>query len=279
MSKRLTIRDIAASKSQTPLVSLTAYTAPMAQLLDPHCDILLVGDSVGMVLYGMESTLPVTLDMMIQHGRAVVNHSSNALVVVDMPFGSYQQSPQQAFASAARIMQETAAQAVKLEGGESMAETIHFLTNRGIPVMAHIGLMPQSVHQAGGYRFQGRNEEEAQQIRQDAKAVEEAGAFAVVLEGVEQQLAEEMTQIVKIPTIGIGASAQCDGQILVTEDMLGLFEKTPSFVKQYAAIRNDIDQAIVQFAHDVRKRAFPTDQHCLRKKITDTNQRKPANEG
>lgn len=261
--RRKTILDIQDAKGGVPLVVLTAYTAPVARLLDPHVDMLLVGDSLGMVLYGMESTLPVTLDMMIAHGRAVVNASGQALVTVDMPFGSYQASHAAAFDAAARILKETGAPAVKIEGGEAMADTIAFLTARGIPVMAHIALMPQQVHAMGGYRYRGRTGAERDTIRRDAKAVEQAGAFAVVVEGTEESLAREVTQMLAIPTIGIGASAMCDGQVLVSEDMLGLTERRPRFAKAYADVSGDIAKAAADYARDVRGRAFPEAQHCF----------------
>ena len=266
--KRFTIRDIAAHKNATPLVVLTSYTPPVARLCDPYVDILLVGDSLGMVLYGFDSTLPVTLDMMIAHGAAVVRASNRALVVVDMPFGSYQQSPEQAFENCARVMKESSCDAVKLEGGELMSETIAFLNARGIPVMAHIGLQPQQVHTLGGYRYQGRTEADAARIMQDALAVEKAGAFAVVLEGIAELLAVAITQKLVIPTIGIGASSACDGQVLVAEDMLGLTasDYVPSFVKQYAALSPTINQAVENYANEVRARTFPAAEHTYGKK-------------
>lgn len=265
--KRKTIRDVGAHKSKTPLVVLTAYTAPMSQLLDPHVDILLVGDSLGMVLYGFESTLPVTLDMMIAHGAAVQRASQKALVVVDMPFASYQTSKEQAYENCARVLKETGCSAIKLEGGTEMAETIAFLIARGIPVMAHVGLQPQRVHQMGGYRYQGRDAAEATRIMQDAQAVETAGAFAVVLEGVQESLAADITKKLSIPTIGIGASASCDGQVLVVEDMLGLTasEYVPSFVKPYAQLAGAISAAVAQYAHEVKKREFPGKEHVYGK--------------
>jgi 3-methyl-2-oxobutanoate hydroxymethyltransferase len=237
--KRLTVPAIqrrkVAGETAEPLVMLTAYTARQAQLLDPHCDLLLVGDSLGQVIYGLPSTLAVTLDMMIAHGAAVVRGSYHAVVIVDMPFGSYEASPQQAFASASRIMAETGAAGVKLEGGTAMAETIAFLAQRGIPVMAHIGLTPQAVNALGGYAARGRSQEEHAKILTDGEAVAQAGAFAVVIEGVVEPIAVALTQALAIPTIGIGASAQCDGQVLVTEDMLGMFERVPRFVKRLSA--------------------------------------------
>ena len=261
--KPFTIRDIAAAKNATPLVVLTAYTTPMARLFDPHVDILLVGDSLGMVLYGFESTLPVTLEMMLLHGAAVKRGAAHAMVVVDMPFGSYQRSPEAAFDAGARVMKETGCDAIKLEGGAEMATTIRFLVERGIPVMAHVGLKPQHVHAMGGYRYQGRSEAEATQIMQDALAVEKAGAFSVVLEGVKETVAASITKQVLIPTIGIGASKNCDGQVLVAEDMLGLSasEYVPSFVKHYASLAPAISKAVAQYAKDVKARKFPGPEH------------------
>lgn len=256
---RKNILSILAQKGQTPLVVLTAYTAPIARLLDESADILLVGDSLGMVLYGMDSTLPVPLEMMIAHGKAVVNSSQKACIVVDMPFGSYQESPEQAFRNAARILAETGAQAVKLEGGAVMADTIHFLTQRGIPVMGHIGLTPQSVHQLGGYKIQGRHKTSEDLLKKDAEAIALAGAFSVVLEGMVEPLAREITALIPIPTIGIGASVACDGQVLVTEDMLGLTPRAPKFVKIYAEMASAIQNAVSHYADDVRNRQFPTD--------------------
>jgi 3-methyl-2-oxobutanoate hydroxymethyltransferase len=253
--------DIKARKGGTPLVVLTAYTTPVARLVDPHCDIALVGDSVGMVLHGMPSTLGVTMEMMILHGRAVVRGLSHAMPVIDMPFGSYEESPQQAFRNAARLMSETGAPCVKLEGGQHMAETIAFLTARGVPVMAHIGLTPQSVNTLGGYKVVGR-EDEAARVMADAKACEAAGAFSIVLEKVPVGLAGQITQSLKIPTIGIGAGADCDGQVLVVDDMLGLFtDFRPKFVKRYAELGKAADEAIAAYAADVRARAFPAVEH------------------
>jgi 3-methyl-2-oxobutanoate hydroxymethyltransferase len=219
-----------------------------------------------MVLYGMDSTLPVTLDMMIAHGAAVVRASKQALVVVDMPFGSYQGSHETAFNAASRVIKETGAQAVKIEGGEEMADTIAFLSTRGIPVMGHVALMPQYVNALGGYRYQGRDTEERKKIMNDALAVEQAGAFAVVLEGVEESLARKITQKLTIPTIGIGASPDCDGQVLVTQDLLGLTPTPPSFVKQYADVGALISDAAAKYAKEVRARTFPTLKHCFVKK-------------
>jgi 3-methyl-2-oxobutanoate hydroxymethyltransferase len=262
--RRRTARDIAQQKNATPIVCLTAYTAPVARALDAHVDLMLVGDSLGMVLYGMETTLGVTLDMMTAHGAAVTRASGHACVVVDLPFGSYQESPQQAFASAARVLRETGCHAVKLEGGAAMAETIAFLTARGVPVLAHVGLTPQSVQVMGGYRTQGRDPEEAERVRADARAVAEAGAFAVVVEGVVERLAKQITRDLSAPTIGIGASAACDGQILVTEDMLGLSgDFRPRFVKRYADLGAAAGEAVAAYADDVRARRFPDAAHVF----------------
>lgn len=261
-TRGVTVAALARRKNAEPIVSLTAYTTPMARLLDPHCDFLLVGDSLGMVVYGLPSTLPVTLEMMIAHGAAVRRGTNHALVVVDMPFGSYQESPVQAFRNAARIMVETGCGAVKLEGGTAMAETIAFLTARGIPVLGHIGLQPQSVNAYGGYGARGRSEAEAERILADARAVAEAGAFGMVVEGVVEPLAREITAAVPVPTIGIGASAVCDGQILVSEDAFGLFaEFTPKFVKHYADLAGTISTAAAAYAEEVRARRFPGPEH------------------
>jgi 3-methyl-2-oxobutanoate hydroxymethyltransferase len=255
--------DIRARKGSAPLVVLTAYTTPMARLVDPHCDIALVGDSVGMVLHGMPSTLGVTMEMMILHGRAVVKGCQKAIVVIDMPFGSYEEGPAQAYRNAARLMAETGAPAVKLEGGQHMADTIAFLTKRGVPVMAHIGLTPQAVNTLGGYKVVGR-EGEADQVMQDARAVQAAGAFAVVLEKVPMGLSGRITEALDIPTIGIGAGVHCDGQVLVIDDMLGLFtEFRPKFVKRYAELGKTADEAIATYAAEVRARAFPGEEHSF----------------
>lgn len=268
--KRLTVPAIKGRKvggeTAEPLVMLTAYTARMAQILDPHCDILLVGDSLGQVIYGLPSTLPVTLDMMCAHGAAVVRGSYHSVVVVDMPFGSYEGSPEQAFASASRVMAETGCAAVKLEGGEAMAETISFLSRRGIPVMAHVGLTPQAVNALGGYAARGRSQEEHDKILADASAVADAGAFAVVIEGVVEPIAAAATRAVGIPTIGIGASAACDGQVLVIDDMLGMFERVPRFVKRYADIATLISESASQYAAEVRARSFPGEEQIYRPK-------------
>src|ERR1044071_1019673 len=268
--KRMTAPAIRArkdgGKTEQPIVMLTAYTMRMAQLLDPHSDMLLVGDSLGQVIYGLPSTVPVTLDMMCAHGAAVVRGSWHAVVAVDMPFGAYEASPEQAFASASRILKETGAAAVKLEGGEAMAETVAFLSQRGIPVIGHVGLTPQAVNALGGYRARGRDDAEANKVLADARAVAEAGCFALVLEGVMEGVADEATRTVACPTIGIGASAQCDGQILVTEDMMGLFERTPRFVKRFGDIASEIQAAAASYAEDVRSRAFPTEEQIYRGK-------------
>lgn len=269
-SKRTTVSDIQALRGVRPIVSLTAYTAPMAQFLDPHVDFLLVGDSLGMVLYGFDTTLPVTLDMMIAHGAAVVRGSSKALVLVDMPFGSYQESPVQAFQSAARIMKETGANGVKLEGGEEMAETISYLVERGIPVIGHVGLTPQLVNSFGGYKTQGRNEVQARKVKADAKAVEQAGAMGFVLEGTMEPLAREIVALSTIPVIGIGASPQCDGQILVTEDMLGLFnEFIPRHVRRFAELGTEIGTAVAAYAEAVKDRSFPGIENTFQPRKTN----------
>lgn len=259
--KRLTIPAIRKrkvdGKTAEPIVMLTAYTARQAQLLDAHCDLLLVGDSLGQVIYGLPSSVPVTLDMMAAHGAAVVRGSYHAAVLVDMPFGTYEASPQQAFDNAARLLKETGCAGVKLEGGEAMAETVAFLTRRGIPVMGHVGLTPQAVNVLGGYNARGRSDAEARKIVTDARALDEAGAFAIVIEGVVEPIAIETTQAVSCPTIGIGGSAQCDGQVLVTEDMLGMFERVPRFVKRYADVAEVISGAAERYAAEVRARTFP----------------------
>lgn len=262
MTKRHSIRDIAARKGGDKLVALTCYTSTMARLLDGQVDILLVGDSLGMVVYGMDSTLAVTLDMMIAHGRAVAASSARSLVVVDMPFASYQASREDAFRAAARVMAETGCAAVKLEGGAEMADTIRFLVERGIPVMGHVGLMPQHFNALGGYRYQGRNEGEATVIRQDAQAVAQAGCFALVLEGVKENVARQVTEEALIPTIGIGASPACDGQVLVVDDMLGMTARTPGFVKHYGQLGEAVIRAVAQYAGEVRAGHFPGAEYC-----------------
>jgi len=259
--RRRTAPDIRARKGGDPIVALTSYHAHTARLADAHVDMLLVGDSLGMVLYGYGSTVPVTLEQMITHGRVVASAVSQALVVVDMPFGTYEESPQQAFRNCARVLKETGAGAVKLEGGLRMAETIRFLTERGVPVLAHVGLTPQSVNTLGGFFVQGREETQWAAIEADAQAVAEAGAFAVVLEAIAEPLARRITQSCPIPTIGIGASPACDGQILVMEDMLGLNPRPPKFVKEYASLASEIENAIAAYSRDVRARAFPAPEH------------------
>ncbi len=255
--------DIRAMKGQTPIVSLTAYTTPMAQNMDGVCDFALVGDSVGMVLHGLPSTLGVTMEMMILHGQAVARGLTRTMMVLDLPFGAYEEGPEHAFRNAARLMRETGAGAIKLEGGQHMADTIAFLTARGIPVMAHIGLTPQSVNTLGGYRVQGRDAQ-ADAVLADAQAVANAGAFAVVLEKIPETLADQITAAIPIPTIGIGASAGCDGQILVVDDMLGLFDAFKAkFVKRYAELNVSARQAIQEYADDVRARKFPGKEHVF----------------
>jgi 3-methyl-2-oxobutanoate hydroxymethyltransferase len=261
---RVTVPEIKARKGGEPIVCLTAYTAPVAARLDPHVDLLLVGDSVGMVLYGFETTLPVTLEMMIMHGAAVRRASRHALVTVDMPFGSYQESPAAAYRAAARVMAETGCSAVKLEGGREMAETITYLAERGIPVMGHVGLTPQSVNVLGGFRARGRDARQAEAIMANAVAAAEAGAFAMVLEGVVEPLARAVTERVPVPVIGIGASAACDGQVLVTEDIAGMFDTfTPKFVKRYAELGEQLSTVAKAYAAEVRARRFPGPEHVF----------------
>jgi 3-methyl-2-oxobutanoate hydroxymethyltransferase len=255
--KRLTAPDIRARKGGAPIVALTAYHAHTARIVDRHCDLILVGDSLGMVMHRLETTVPVTLDMMILQGHAVMRGSRRALVVVDMPFGSYEAAKEQAFASCARVMKETGCGAIKLEGGRRMAETIAFLVERGVPVMGHVGLTPQAINTIGSFRAQGRDEKDWGPIEEDARAVAEAGAFSVVIEAVAEPLAARITAQVPIPTIGIGASPTCDGQILVLEDMLGLSPRVPKFVKRYGQLGPSIDAAVEAYAADVRARAFP----------------------
>jgi 3-methyl-2-oxobutanoate hydroxymethyltransferase len=259
--RRITAPDIRARKGGEPVVALTSYHAHTARLLDKHCDLLLVGDSLGMVMHGLESTVPVTLEMMILQGRAVMRGSERALIVVDMPFGSYEASKEQAFLSAARVLKETGCGAIKVEGGRRMAETIAFLTERGVPVMGHIGLTPQSINALGSFRAQGREEEQWRPIEEDARAVSEAGAFSLVIEAVAEPLARRITAAVPVPTIGIGGSAACDGQILVLEDMLGLSPRVPKFVKRYGDLGPAIEAAVAAYAADVRSRAFPAAEH------------------
>jgi 3-methyl-2-oxobutanoate hydroxymethyltransferase len=268
--KRMTAPSIRArkveGKTEQPIVMLTAYTMRMAQLLDPHCDMLLVGDSLGQVIYGLPSTIPVTMEMMCAHGAAVVRGSWHSLVAVDMPFGSYEGSREHAFASASRVMKETGCAAVKLEGGEAMAPTIEFLTQRGIPVIGHVGLTPQAVNILGGYGARGREKHEAHKIVTDAQAVADAGAFCIVVEGVMEEIADQVASDVAAPVIGIGASAQCDGQVLVIDDMLGMFERTPRFVKRYDDLAARISEAARIYAGEVRTRSFPTADQTYRPK-------------
>jgi len=268
--RRLTVPRIRARKkegvTEKPLVMLTAYTARQAQLLDTHCDLLLVGDSLGQVIYGLPSTIPVTMDMMANHAAAVVRGSYHSVVVVDLPFGAYEASKEKAFESAAQLLKESGAAAVKLEGGEAMAETVAFLSQRGIPVMGHVGLTPQAVNVLGGYAARGRSDAEADKIVQDAKALDEAGAFAIVIEGVVEPIAIAATQAVSCPTIGIGASAQCDGQVLVTEDMLGMFERVPRFVKRYEDIASIIEKTVASYAAEVHDRSFPGEEQTYQPK-------------
>ena len=259
--KRLTAPDIRARKGTTPIVVLTSYHAHTARILDRHCDVILVGDSLGMVMHGLETTVPVTLDMMILQGHAVMRGSRHALVVVDLPFGSYEVSREQAFMTAARVLKETGCGAIKLEGGQRMAETIGFLVERGVPVMAHVGLTPQSVNALGGFRAQGRDPADWAPIAADARAVAEAGAFAVVLEALAEPLAVQITREIAIPTIGIGASPACDGQVLVLEDMLGLSPWVPKFVKRYTSLGPAIETAVASYAAEVRSRRFPGPEH------------------
>jgi 3-methyl-2-oxobutanoate hydroxymethyltransferase len=266
--KRKTAPDIRARKNGEPIVMLTSYHAHTAALVDRYCDVILVGDSLGNVMHGFETTVPVTLEMMILQGRAVMRGSQHALVVVDMPFGSYEASKEQAFHSAVRILKETHCGAVKLEGGARMAETIAFLSERGVPVMGHIGLTPQSINTLGSFRAQGRDEASWEPILNDARAISEAGAFSVVIEAVAEPLARKITEAIAIPTIGIGASAACDGQVLVLEDMLGLSPRTPKFVRRYGNLGPAIEAAIESYATDVRSRAFPGPEHVYEMKTS-----------
>lgn len=265
---RKTVNDIKAMKNpQQPIVCLTAYTAPMAKILNEHCDVLLVGDSIGMALYGMENTLGVTLDIMCAHGRAVVKQASKALVVIDMPFGTYETDKDLALQNAKFLMRETGCDAVKLEGGQDMAETVAHLVTAGVPVMGHIGLQPQAVEKEGGYKVKGKTQDDAARLLEDAKALEAAGAFAFVIEGTIEDVSRSITQSVNIPSIGIGASVACDGQVLVTDDMLGLLQgHTPKFVKKYEALTGIIDTAVAAYAADVRSRAFPTPEYTYKVK-------------
>ena len=257
--RRISVPDIVARKGGEPIVCLTAYDAPMAGLLDPHCDVLLVGDSVGMAVHGLPNTVGVTMEMMILHGQAVMRGARRAMVVVDMPFGSYEGGREIAYENCARMMKETGAQAVKLESGPTVPETIAYLVQRGIPVMGHVGLRPQAVLTDGAFKAKGRTEEERQRVIAEAQATADAGAFSIVIEGVAEGLAREITEAVSVPTVGIGASAACDGQILVTPDMLGLFDWTPKFVRKYADLRGEIDRAVAGYAADVKGRRFPAE--------------------
>ena len=269
VTRRLMAPDISALKGERPIVALTSYHAHTAAIADKYCDFLLVGDSLGMVMHGFETTVPVTMDMMIVHGRAVARGAKRALVVVDMPFGTYEESPSVAFRNCAHVMKQTDCGAVKLEGGRRMAETIRYLVDRGIPVMAHVGLTPQSINVLGGFKTQGRTRAEWAAIEEDARAVAEAGAFAVVLEAMAAPLAARITAAIPIPTIGIGASSACDGQILVMEDMLGLSPKVPKFVKKFGAVAAAIEDAIQSYAEDVGARRFPAEQHAYGMKEPD----------
>lgn len=258
--RRKTAPEITARKGGEPIVCLTAYDAPMAAIVDEYCDLILVGDSVGMVVHGLSSTVGVTLDMMILHGQAVMRTSKKALVVVDLPFGSYEDSVETAFKNASRVLMETGCQAVKIESGSYAPATISYLTERGIPVMAHVGLRPQSVNVLGGYRARGRDQKVATEIINNAKAAAKAGAFAIVVEGVNTKLAEQVTQAIHVPTIGIGASKNCDGQILVTPDMLGMFDWTPKFVKKFADLKGESEMAVKAYAKQVKSRDFPSEE-------------------
>ena len=259
--KRMTAPAIRARKGGPPIVMLTSYHAHTAGIVDKHCDVILVGDSLGMVMHGFETTIPVTLDMMILQGHAVMRGSRRALVAIDMPFGTYEASKEQAFLSAARVMKETGCGAIKVEGGQRMAETIAFLVERGIPVMGHVGLTPQSINAIGGFKAQGRDPADWERIEADARAVDDAGAFAVVVEAVAEPLAARITAEVAIPTIGIGASSACDGQVLVLEDMLGLSPRVPKFVKRFTELGPSIDAAVEAYAAEVRARTFPGPDH------------------
>jgi len=265
---RKTINDIQAKTGIEKIICLTAYTAPIARLLDSHVDILLVGDSLGMVLYEYENTLPVTLDQMIEHTKAVMKSTSDSCIIMDLPFGTYEESKEQAFSSALRSIKETNCAGIKLEGGSLIEDTVKHITKRGIPVMGHIGLQPQSIILDGGYKIKGRDKFEWKKYIDDAISLENAGAFAIVLEGMAEQLAVEITNSIKIPTIGIGASAKCDGQILVTEDMLGLTNISPKFVKEYTNLRLPIEKAIKEYVSDVKLEKFPSNQHTYQMKPT-----------
>ena len=268
--KRLAAPDIMRRKGGEPIVCLTAYDAPTAELLDPHCDLLLVGDSVGMVVHGLPNTVGVTLEMMILHGQAVMRGSRRAMVVIDMPFGSYEGGKEIAYENCARVMKETGAQAVKLESGPTVPQTIEYLVQRGIPVMGHVGLRPQAVLTEGAFRAKGKTDDERLRVIAEAEATADAGAFAVVVEGTAEPVAAEITLTIDKPTIGIGASAACDGQILVTPDMLGLFDWTPKFVRRYANLRGEVDRAVAAYAEDVRARRFPAEVETYFSKMPAT---------
>ncbi len=270
--QRVTVPQLMSRKGQRKIVALTAHNSVMAQLVDEFLDFILIGDSTAMVAYGLPNTLSITVEQIAAHSAAVARSTRHACVVADMPFGSYQKSCEQAFENAAYLLAQGHADAVKLEGGANMAPTIAFLTSRGIPVLGHIGLMPQHVHTMGGYKAQGMTDAAAQQLLADAQAVAQAGAFGVVIEGVKESVAAEITAEVTVPTIGIGASAACDGQILVTEDMLGLNgDRVPRFVKRYADLANEIKAAVQRYADDVRVGAFPEDKHCFGIKAPPAN--------
>ncbi|MDI5929575.1 3-methyl-2-oxobutanoate hydroxymethyltransferase [Rhizobium leguminosarum] len=261
---RISVPQILSRKGGEKIVCLTAYTTPIAELLDLHCDLLLVGDSVGMVLHGLSSPIGVSLEMMILHAQAVMRGSDHALVVVDLPFSTYERGADQAFRSASKVLRKTGCQAVKVEAAEGVAESVAFLVSRGIPVMGHIGLRPQSLNVDGGFKAKGRTDDERERVLKEARAMDDAGAFAIVVEGVAPDLAAEITSIVKAPTIGIGASNVCDGQILVTDDLLGMFEWTPKFVRRYADIRGLIREAVTRYSQDVRSGSFPGDGETYR---------------
>lgn len=260
---RLSISDLHTMKQVRPIVTLTAYSAPIAKMLNEHADCIIVGDSLGMVLYGMPDTLAVSLEMMILHGKTVVAHAPRPCVVVDMPFGSYQASKEEAFRNAARVMAETGCQALKLEGGMEMVETVAYLTSRGVPVMAHIGLKPQHLNTMGGYKYQGRDEAARALLLQEAEAFQHAGAFCLLLEGIKESVARDITASCAVPTIGIGASPACDGQVLVIDDLIGMTVKPPRFAEKYADVAPQIQDAIIRYAADVRARTFPDLKHCF----------------
>lgn len=267
LKKTKTILDIRRMKVEGEKITvLTAYDYPFARLMDlAGIDMILVGDSVGTVVAGYDNTLPVTLEEMLYHTRAVVRGTSSALVVTDMPFLSYQVDLAEARRNAGRLIKEGGAQAVKLEGGENIAATIRAIVDMDIPVVGHIGLTPQSIHRMGGFRVQGKEDLQARQLLADARAVEQAGAFALVLEGIPASLAREITETVSIPTIGIGAGVHCDGQVLVIHDILGLCEKySPKFVKRFADVSETIGQGISDYIREVKAGTFPDDEHSFK---------------